>query len=359
MIEQRLPRTEAVLTAVITTALATVISTVIATASTLGCGASNDSKTGATAAATQTKAADGGETSAASAQPSADGPHDDSGAKNNSGAEIDRLLAWLDPDAVAAAAVRLPEGMDPEALVAVFAIPPRGEKLLTAVAKVDAWLPNFVAEDTPPSDWLGEQALVMVSAFSSGPTVIRPLVKPRAEVEAILAAGEFKMQTIEGFSIYYPNRSFPYRVAILDEHAVAFIPAREPGSGLSPLTAGRDLPASDLQRQIETAFKETPDLFVEMFAAGPMMHFDLDPPLVGARFELLPWQSGGIEGRVLLQPEREAAASMARLEAREPVGETDRIKALAGNVAYQLDGDFVLGVLRLPSADVKALGGPQ
>ena len=67
------------------------------------------------------------------------------------------------------------------------------------------------------------------------------------------------------------------------------------------------MPPSDLETQLVKAHEETPGLHVELFAAGPMMHFDLDPPLVGARFELLPWQ-GGLEGRVLLQPERDAPA---------------------------------------------------
>ena len=298
------------------------------------------------------KTDDAGPKPASTAAPGVDGttPSDDAPEA------LQRVLTWLDPDAVAAATINLPDGVEQAPLVAVFGVPPRGAELLDAASEVDDWLGGFIPEDSPPDTWLGHPALAMTSAFSSAPYVVRPLTKPKDEVAKVLDAGEFDKRTVDGFDVWYPKRSFPYRVVMLDKHTVAFVPAKEPGSGLSPLTAGRDMPASDLETQMVKAHEETPGLHVELFAAGPMMHFDLDPPLVGARFELLPWQGGGLEGRVLLQPERDSAAAVTALEAREPVGESDRIVELAKKVAYQLDGDFVVGLLQLPAEDVKALG---
>jgi len=268
---------------------------------------------------------------------------------------LPQMLEWLDPDAVGAATVNLPEGIDVEALVSVFAIPPRAEQLLEAAVEIDPWLARVVPDEHPPETWLGDQALAVTGTMSAGPTVIRPMLKPKAEVAKLLSAGDFDMQTVEGFEVFYPKKSFPYRIALLDESVLAFIPAREAGSGLSPLTAGRDLPTSELQKQLETAHATNDNVYVELFVAGPMMHFDLDPPLVGARFELVEWEAGGIEGRILVQPVRETAACMDVLEKRVPVGETDRIVQLADDVAYQLDKEFIVGVLRLSAADSKAL----
>lgn len=316
----------------------------------LGCG--NDSKP----AADDGKAPPPTPADGPTQTPAGEAATESDAAATGANAKLARLLEWLDPAAIAAAAVRLPDGVAFPALVSVFGIPPRGEGLLEAAAEVQQWLPSFVPKEHPPSTWLGEPALAVMSAMSTSPTVIRPLTQPRDAVAAILDAGQFDKQTLEGFDIWYPKKSFPYRVAILDEAVVAFIPAREPGSGLSPLTAGRDMPSSDMQQQMEKAVAETPQLYVELFAAGPMMHFDLDPPLTGARFELVPFETGGVEGRILLQPERDPGTAVDVLEKRVPVGETDRIAALAKAVAYQLDGPFVVGVLQLPAADVKALG---
>lgn len=268
---------------------------------------------------------------------------------------LDPLLAWLDPDAVGAALMVRHEGLDPEVLEIVFALPPRLVQLLEPVGEIDEWLPTYLAEGAPaPDEIFGPTSLVFAPAFSTGRLVVRRLAKPRADVEKWLGTGKLDRQEAEGFTIFVPSGALPYRIVMLDEHAVAFIPLRDPGSGLSPLTAGRDLPPSDLERALRKAFEETPALIIESHMAGPMMHFDFDPPVVEARFEMLPY-AGGLEGRVALRPQRELEAVVAALDGREPTTTNDAIAELAGKVAYQADAaGVVLGRLQVPTAELGA-----
>jgi hypothetical protein len=86
-----------------------------------------------------------------------------------------------------------------------------------------------------------------------------------------------------------------------------------------------------------------------------MLHFDFDPSVLGARLQLRAWAEGGagaLDGRVLLEPERDAGDVVTALEGREPIGENEQVRQLAQDVAYALDNELVLGRLQVPATKI-------
>jgi hypothetical protein len=195
----------------------------------------------------------------------------------------------------------------------------------------------------------------MLPVMSAGTYVIRPITRPRAEVEKHLVAGGMEARHRDGFDMLFPTGAFPHKIAFLSDDLVAFIPIKEIGSGLSPLTAARDLPPSDLERELTSVLERERDALLELYVQGPIIHLDLDQELAGVRFALRDWGRGGLDGSVLLQPVRDAEHARAALEKREAPHETNVIKGLVGRVAYTVDARFVTGRLQLTADDVRGL----
>jgi hypothetical protein len=86
-----------------------------------------------------------------------------------------------------------------------------------------------------------------------------------------------------------------------------------------------------------------------------MLHFDVGPSLLGARLELRTFGSGGLDGRVLFQPESDPSAVAEALGKRRVPEETDQIQLLAEEVAYETDGELVIGRLQVPATKIAAL----
>jgi hypothetical protein len=266
-------------------------------------------------------------------------------------------LQWLDPKANGVAWIDLPRDLSPEAIAAVFALPPRASALLQAPRETEDAL-HAVANDDP-APWFSGPALVTTSLMSSGPYVIRTLARPRTEFSAALATAGFQSSTTEGFEIFTPARAFGWRVVLLDETTVAFVPAREPGSGLSPLTAGRDMPASDTERELSRMIAEDSTLKVALYCAGPMLHFDVEPSMRAARLELRTFGGGGLDGRVSFEPESDVAAVASELGKRALPEENEQIRQLVSQVAYSADGPMVLGRLQVTATKIAALRAPR
>jgi hypothetical protein len=264
-------------------------------------------------------------------------------------------LVWLDPKASGMAWIDLPPDLSPAALTAVFGLPPRASALLEAPRDVDEALAAVTGDDAIGQAWFRGAALVTTTLLGAGPYVVRSLSEPRAAVAAALKEAGFTATETEGFEIWAPRGAFPWRVVMLDDETVAFVPAREPGSGLSPLTAGRDMPPSDLERELSRQLAEDSTLRVSLYAAGPMLHFDVGPSLLGARLELRTFKSSGLDGRVLFQPASDAAGVTEALGKRRVPEENDQIQLLAGEVAYETDGELVIGRLQVPPTKIAAL----
>jgi hypothetical protein len=301
------------------------------------------------------EAKDGDPTVAADATPRADVPEASAQPEPAAGVDPSGPLFWLDPKAGGVAWIDLPASLSPAALTAVFGLPPRASGLLEAPREIDDALATVTGDDEIGTRWFRGGALVTTTRLGAGPYVVRSLAVPRADVAAKLEDASFQSTTTEGFEIWAPRGAFPWRVVMLDETNVAFVPAREPGSGLAPLTAGRDMPPSDMERELSRLLAEDSTVRVSLYTAGPMLHFDVGPSLLGARLELRTFGSGGLDGRVLFQPESDPSAVAEALGKRRVPEETDQIQLLAEEVAYETDGELVIGRLQVPATKIAAL----
>jgi hypothetical protein len=274
-------------------------------------------------------------------------------APESAGAE--RLLDWLDPDAIAVAFLRLPADVDIDAIADIFALPPKTARLLRDATGIDAALEAVLPPDRPrPSEWLAPDTLAMSPVVATGTYVVRKTARPRAEVEAVLQAAGMTAETLEGFTIYLPARAFPYKIVFLADDLLAFVPLREIGGGLGPLTAGRDLPAGPAEQELRKSVG-LPEVLLELYATGPLLHFELDRDVLQLAFAIRSWDQGGMDAAVRVFVEDDAALAMQALEKHEAQSGVDRIDALAERVAYTLEGPLIEGRLQLTAGDVAAL----
>lgn len=270
------------------------------------------------------------------------------------------LLAWLDPDAISVAYLDLPQHLRSDAVAVVYGLPPRAEDLLQAVTDLDHALDAIRPTDSPATDtWLSPRGLVTLGRLARRPTVLHPLRVPKAEAIARLEAMGLVREDDEVFEIWAPQRVFPYKVVMLEGDVAAFIPAAEPGSGLSPLAAARDQPPSDVETQLNTLLSGPDAPTLTLFAAGPMLHFDLSDDVIAVRFELRRASDGSLDGQLALQIEGNAATAVKALEDRTAPEQSDRIQQLVERAAYMVDGEVVAGRLQLSAADAKLLVSPR
>jgi hypothetical protein len=271
-----------------------------------------------------------------------------------------RMLDWIDPDALGVGLLRLPPDLDARALSVIFALPPRAERIVLDAVAIDDALDAVLVPGAPrPKAWLGPEAVVMAPVMSGGTYVIRPLRAPRNEVEGHLVAAGMLASDRDGFRMLAPTGALPWKVAFVAEDIVAFVPVREVGSGLSPLTAARDLPPSDMERELAATLEREPDLLLELIVHGPLLHLDLSPELAGFRFALRRFGGQGLDGRAVLQPMRDPEEVREALEHREAPLETNVVQALVERVAYTVEDRVVTGRLQLTADDVRALGKPR
>jgi hypothetical protein len=268
-----------------------------------------------------------------------------------------RLMAWLDPDAVSVAYLAGPERLRGDAVAVVYGLPPRAEELLSAVNDVDEALEAVRPTEAPAAaTWLAGEALVTAARMSRRPLVLRPLLVPRAEAITRLEALGLERKEVDAFEIWEPRRVFPYRVVLLDGDVAGFISASEPGTGLPPLVAARDLPPSEVETQLETLLTGPGAPVVALFAVGPMLHLELEQDVMTVRFEIRRGADGSLDGQIALQVDGDATAAVAALEARKAPEQSDGIQELIERAAYMVDRDTVVGGrLQLSPADAALL----
>lgn len=267
-----------------------------------------------------------------------------------------KLLEWLDPDAVSVVFSRIDPAIDTDSFSMVFALPPKIEKMLRDIQGVDHALDAVLDPDAPrPAEWLGPQSLGAASVVSSGTYVVRALTAPVAEVEKHLLGAGMQKTEIEGFAVFVPRGPFPWKVVILEDDVAGFVPVKEIGSGLSPLTAGRDLPASALETEIRTVLSQDPDALLDIYAGGPLLHLDLGQDIAQLGLHTRRFEQGGLDVEVRMQPVDNADQARASLQNRELELETDQIQALAKRVAYTVEGNVVTGRLQATPQDVAVM----
>lgn len=291
------------------------------------------------------------------------------------------LLAWIDPDAVAAVYTRVDPSLDLEAFAALFAVPPRAVHMLRDLRAFDDGLAALLTgSGPPPSAWLTKEAVVMMAPSGQAPYLVRGLTRPRAEVEAWLQAAGMQRETIEGMAVWAPlpgpdadaeaaqevgaaagmmaAAAFPWRLVFLDDTTVGGMSLKELGTGLGPLTAARDLPASELEKEWTRLFRDDAELVLEMYAGGPMLSLDMTDDVARTHLSIRRWQQSGLDGSVELVPigdDEAMTRAAAELEARSPEHETDVIRELYGRAAFTVEGPTVRGRLQLSAEDLAPL----
>lgn len=267
-----------------------------------------------------------------------------------------KLLEWLDPDAVSVVFSRIDPSIDTDAFSMVFALPPKIERMLRDIQGVDHALDAVLDPEAPrPSEWLGPHALGAASVVSSGTYVVRPMTAPVAEVEAHLLGAGMQKTDVEGFPVFVPRGPFPWKVVFLEDDVAGFVPVKEIGSGLSPLTAGRDLPPSALETEIRTVLSQDPDAVLDIYAGGPLLHLDLGQDIAQLGVHTRRFQQGGLDVEVRMQPVDSAEQARTSLQSRDLLLETDQVQALAKRVAYTVEGNVVTGRLQATPQDVAVM----
>lgn len=268
----------------------------------------------------------------------------------------DALLEWLDPDAVAVVYSRLDPKVNIDTFAVVFAVPPKVERMLRDVRGVNEGLDAMLdAQPDPRELWLGPAALASTSQVSSGTYVLRPLLRTTSEVEALLVAAGMQKTEVEGLTMLLPAGAFRWKIALLGDAVAAFIPVKEIGSGLSPLTAGRDMPASAIEDELSRVLREDPSTVLEVYASGPLLHLDLPQDVLQFLIRARRGQDKGIDVELKLHPSRDPSEAATALSARDTSLETHKVQEVAKRVAFSVEGPVVVGRLEASAADVAAM----
>jgi hypothetical protein len=286
------------------------------------------------------------------------------------------LLEFLDPDAGTAVYTRIDRAVDLAALGELFAIPPRAGHLLRDVQAFDAGLAALMEGIGPaPSTWLRAEALAFLPPIARAPYQVRGLSRPRAEVEAALQAAGLYREIVEGMASYTPipggdappgppealpthhapAAAFPWRIVFLEDDVIGCVSLKEIGGGLGPLTAARDLPASELEVQLTRGFTEDPEMLLDMVASGPMLSLDISDDVGALRLGMRRWDRTGLDGELILQPLGDPEAATKQLEARKPAQTTDVVRELYERIAFTPEPPVVRGRLQLTEADLRLL----
>ena len=160
---------------------------------------------------------------------------------------------------------------------------------------------------------------------------------------------------LEGRSYWLPTRTFGFKITFIEPGVLAFIPMEELGSGLGPLTAGRDLPPSEMRNQLTKMLDDDPSIVLALHAGGPMLHLDLHGDVLTSQLGLRRADAGGYDAQVVLQPKMPHDKALETLAAREHPEESQQVQALMKRVAFIVDREAVIGEVHLSDEDFELL----
>jgi hypothetical protein len=149
--------------------------------------------------------------------------------------------------------------------------------------------------------------------------------------------------------------AFPWRIVFLEDDVIGCLSLKEIGGGLGPLTAARDLPASELEVNLSRGFAEDPEMLLDMVASGPMLSLDISDDVGAIRLGMRRYERTGLDGELILQPLGDVDAAVKQLEGRRPALETDVVRELYDRIAFTPEAPVVRGRLQLAEADLRLL----
>jgi hypothetical protein len=264
-----------------------------------------------------------------------------------------RLLSWLPSDTLAVGFDRMPTRWKPGVISAVFALPPKAASLLDERRLLDEGLAQAFEGESGSADlsWLGPQSLAFTLPIIRRAYLIRPLLRPASELEGTFAAAGFIREELEGKVVWLPKGAFPWRMAILDEQTIAFVPT-DPGAGLQTLLDAAAAPPSPVESQVAEALGKDPMIELTLLAAGPLLHYDTDAAINQIQFALRrSGIDGGYEGQVVLMPDGDVDECGNELRTRTSPEENQQVQALIAAVEFtpepKLNPPQVVGRLKI------------
>jgi hypothetical protein len=257
-------------------------------------------------------------------------------AKEDAAALMVRLLSWLPSDTLSVSFDRMSTRWNPQVISAVFGLPPKAGDLLDERRLLDEALAQaFEGESgTPDLSWLGPQSLAFTLPIIRHTYMVRPLLRPASELDSLFIAAGFMQEELEGKVGWLPKGAFPWRMVILDEQTIAFVP-NDPGAGVLPLLDAAAAPPSPVETQVAEALSQDPQIELTLLAAGPMLHFDTDAAIGQLQFAVRrPSANGGHEGLVVLMPDGDVVECASQLRARTSPEENQQVQALITAVQW-------------------------
>ncbi len=276
-----------------------------------------------------------------------------------SNALLVRLLGWLPGDTLAVSYDRMPKRWSPSTISAVFAIPPKAAMLLDERRLLDEALDQAFEAENGETDlsWLGTQSLAFTLPIIRHAYLVRPLLRPPGELDPIFLAAGFMREELEGKVVWLPKGAFPWRMAILDDQTLAFVPV-DPGAGVQVLIDALAAPPSVVETQVVDALGQDPMIELTLLAGGPLLHYDTDAAITQLQFALRnAGPTAGYEGMVILMPDGDVDECANQLRARSLPEENQQVQALVGKVVFtpepSAEPPQVIGRLSVASDQLK------
>ncbi len=268
---------------------------------------------------------------------------------------VARVLSWMDPDAKAVAILDAEIlTLDADSVTAIFALPPRAHDLWATPAEL-RWSMSVAQLDQLDANLIGPW-LVVLPALSNAPYIVRRTKLAPVAVAAALES-EFVVGEESGFQSYKPRGAFPYKIVQLERDMLVFIPAGELASGLTPLTAARDIPPTPLREELIAAFEGDPMLRVVLIAGGPMLHLRFDPLVARMRLTARKTEAGGLDVEAAMQLVDESADQVATLLDKDgDATVSDALRALGKEAAFYAEGSSNVQVrFELDTSELRSL----
>lgn len=250
---------------------------------------------------------------------------------------LEQLLAYLPSDTLAVGYDRMSARWNPATIATVFALPPKAAIVLEERQLLDDALAQaFEPAEGGAADlsWLGPQSVAFTIPVIRHAYLVRPLLRPPAELDATFAAAGFMREEIEGKLVWLPKGAFPWRIAILDDRTAAFVPV-DPGAGLAPLLEALTTEPTAVEKELVEVLGRDPAIELTVLAGGPMLHFDVDATIAQLQFGLRnAAPQAAYEGLVMIVPDGDVDECGNALRARTAPEENQQVQALIKAVQW-------------------------
>jgi hypothetical protein len=267
---------------------------------------------------------------------------------------LSRVMQYLDPEARAVLVLTKVDqfDFDPETLGTVAALPPGATRLLEAAHRANTYLDP---EETGHPKWLASEMMVVTPGSGSKDYIVARRAGDEAQMKAALdELGLVLADDLEP-PTWRSTKRFPFKVSKLDGDVIALISGDELGSGLDPLTAGRDLPPSEMRTELEKMLTSDANIELALHAGGPMLHLDASRDIAATQLGIRRDDASTLRAQVILQPVANPDGVAKELNERKHPEETQAVQELMKRLQFVVDKGVLVGELKLSADDLTHL----